>query len=838
MRYEQKKKLKQKIFAVIALIIALIMVLGLAAPIFAMPIGGGTVTSINAETEAEQEESMIPIEKEVGTDRFTLDVNIGFDGAYVVQQITPVRGTITNVGEDFTGELQVKAFTYENGEMQYSKYAIYAQPMTLAKGTTKQVSMDIGMSTIRRSVQISLVDTNGNVVFLQNVPVEAVSPDAIVFGVLTEQPTQLQYFSQIQTLYTEENMNQVFFLNADTFPDSEGVLANFHAIVIDDFDTTTLRPEQIDVLRSWVDRGGLLILGTGAHAQKVLSGLDFLPVQIGESTQLSQVTDITGNTLTFSTPLQVTALQAEGLQSVWSSGQTPLTSKLSYGGGTVLLHHFALGLAPFSALAERADVLETLYLQIAANAFSNRVYFDWNQMQYSADRFPALSSGQIWMIFGVVLVYIVVVGPVLYLVLKKKDRREWGWVAIPALSILFMAAMFVFTRQSVYQNSLLNTAAIVECEQGSTQAKASVAFAMKSPQQGAVTFRSENNIPIQPTIDNGWYGDRAYTSELEYKVVTGENTEVTFYDNMAWASNVLYASKIFDLGGTIESSVHLQDDKIQGELNNQTNVAFEDVVLDVGGIVVRIGALGAGETKAIEIPVTETMLQQGYDSNQLFFDGTSPLGSVQRGDHSREEAYRLRYESNLFEQVYYNSDFSGGWDSTNVVCAFYGFSTTPIFDGYKYINGKAVKESSMAMYCIDFYQDLSKMESFDLQQGLQPNWQNMQTNPNLSVNYDQWARRVWLYNMSNIDQQAEMTYTIGDGVRIDEMSFGCEYLDMQIAQPQIYHVTTGTWENLQEEPYTNANEYIDTNNQIRIRILVRNDTGAPVLYVKGGGLHA
>lgn len=838
MRYEQKKKLKQKIFAVIALVIALIMVLSLAAPIFAMPTGTATSTMVEVSEEKEETVSTIPIEKEVGTDRFTLDVNVGFDGSYVVQQITPVRGTITNLGEDFTGELQIKAYTYEDNELNYSKYAIYAQPITLAKGTTKQISMDIGMSTIRRSLQISLVDAQGNVVFLKNEPVEAVSPDAIVFGVLTEQPTQLQYISQIEMLYTEENMNQAFFLNADTFPDSEGVLANFHAIVIDDFDTTTLRPEQIDVLRSWVDGGGLLILGTGAHAQKVLSGLDFLPVQIGGSTKLSQVEDITGKTLSFSSPLQVTDLQAEKIQTVWKSGQTALTSKLEYGGGTVLLHHFALGLAPFSALPERADVLETLYLQTVANAFSSRVYFDFYQMRYSADHFPALSSGQIWLIFGAVLVYILIVGPVLYLVLKKKDRREWGWVVIPALSIVFMAVMFLLTRQSVYQSSLLNTAAIVNCEQGSTQAKASVAFAMKSPHQGDVTFRSENNIPIQPIIDRGWYGNYTNISELEYKVATGENTEVTFYDNMAWASNVLYASKVMDLGGTIESSVHLEDEKIQGELNNQSNVAFDDVLLDVGGIVVRIGALGAGETKTIDIPVTEAMLEQGYESYQLFFDGSSPLGSVQKGQMSREEAYRLSREADLFEQVYYNSDFSGSWDSTKVVCGFYGFSTTPIFDGFKYINGKVVQESSMAMYCINFEQDLSKMESFDLQQGLQPDWENMDVNQNISVNYDQWARRVWLYNMSSVEQVAEMAYTIGEDVRIDEMTFGCNYLDRQTAQPEIYHVTTDTWEILKEEPYTNAMEYIDENHQIRIKVSVQNETGAPVLYVKGGGLNA
>lgn len=147
MKYHQKQKLKQKIFAVIALVIALIMVLSLLTPVFAAAPNTQTVTAVTntdvAEPTPEQEQ-----EKIIGGDHFVLDLQMGFDNSYIVEKVTPMTATLTNNGEAFQGEFQVKVYTYENTDSGFQKYALYSQKLELPEGATKQVSMEFELHPI------------------------------------------------------------------------------------------------------------------------------------------------------------------------------------------------------------------------------------------------------------------------------------------------------------------------------------------------------------------------------------------------------------------------------------------------------------------------------------------------------------------------------------------------------------------------------------------------------------------------------------------------------------------------------------------------------------------
>ena len=180
MKYQQRQRWKKRVFSVIAIVISVIMVLGLLSPVFAAE---AAVEQVQQEEETEREESL---SQEVGAGQFEMDLEIGFGGSYVVERMTPVFGTVTNLGEPFYGELQVKAYTYENSDTGYQKYAIYAQKLELEEGAAKQVNMELGMNTIRKYLEVSLVDENGEVVYLENIPIQAISPEAVVVGVLSE----------------------------------------------------------------------------------------------------------------------------------------------------------------------------------------------------------------------------------------------------------------------------------------------------------------------------------------------------------------------------------------------------------------------------------------------------------------------------------------------------------------------------------------------------------------------------------------------------------------------------------------------------------------------------
>ena len=97
--------------------------------------------------------------------------------------------------------------------------------------------------------------------------------------------------------------------------------------------------------------------------------------------------------------------------------------------------------------------------------------YNYNPMAYIAERFPELKANSIYMILFAVAIYVVVIGPVLYIILKKKDKREFAWIAVPAISAVFMLIIFVLSMNSQYKSGLINIVSATEIEQGQSIAK-------------------------------------------------------------------------------------------------------------------------------------------------------------------------------------------------------------------------------------------------------------------------------------------------------------------------------------------------------------------------------
>lgn len=151
-----------------------------------------------------------------------------------------------------------------------------------------------------------------------------------------------------------------------------------------------------------------------------------MDVSLNGTQSVSGISAPDGTALSLSAPLTVAGISAEKASVKWEANGTPLTSLMPYGGGYVLMNHFALGLAPFANMPEQTAVLESLCRNLFPDGMANARVEIANQLRYAADRFPSVAGNIMFVIFLVVGVYIVLAGPVMYIVLKKKDRRELG----------------------------------------------------------------------------------------------------------------------------------------------------------------------------------------------------------------------------------------------------------------------------------------------------------------------------------------------------------------------------------------------------------------------------
>lgn len=852
MKYQEKQKRKRTAAAVIALLIVLAMVAGLVTPFiaYAAPAATQTVTMANGGTTGTTQATPSAWqEKEFGQEQFTLDVEAGFGGEYIVRKTAPLKGIITNNGAPFRGELQAKAYTYENSgvygqygvEQASAEYAVYYQELELLQGASQKIDMELNMGTIQRFLQITLVDENGRTVFLQNVDLKPREPEMLAIGVLSERPQDMQILAGMMPPNTNgadaKFYYGTYFFDGESFPSTEALMENFRVVVADGIDFAALTQTQRDALNGWVTGGGMLVIGTGEAGARTLGGL--------ELTADVQITGTAAGSLQ-GTPVALAVLEGDGVEPLWQENGTVLAYQKKEGTGRIILPAFSIATTPVAAMAETPAILWEICRMandgyLGLGSMEDDRYYRYSPMS----NFPPLGMGTVKLLLGLLAVYIVIVGPVLYLVLKKLDKREKGWIVIPALAVVFVAAVFAVSRTSLYGNGMLRMASVVELSEGADTAAAETDIYLKSADAGSLTYSNEDNLNIFPQKEEYYYYNlSAGDVNCGYKMLSGDRTEITFYGNQSWQTNHLSAKTTVQTGGALESTLWLEDGRLKGTVTNGTNTGFVDTILNANGTWLRIGQMQAGETLEIDQPLNPDSIGSYHMFEQLFYDDYSSntptlQERVRVGEISREEAFRIRSEQRLLENQTTISGREGLSRDGKLQMDIYAFSEAPIWDSIGTINGKEPVVSALTLYHQTFTTELAKLKSFDTSFAILP------TAVETAEQYD-WASRYGVEFFYLYDEgEAELIYHIADGIELELFQFEeIERHDIK-EKAQIYNVSTGEWDILRTREYNAPGEYdpaqyISADGKVRLKLfmLEGNEVEVPRMRMKGSGLLA
>ncbi|MDD4843627.1 MAG: hypothetical protein PHU31_04765 [Anaerotignum sp.] len=837
MKYQKKQEMKKKMLAILALVMAIVMVLSLIAPftIFAAPMTKTAKSvAINNNGEETETDDTIGSLESFGMDRFTVELQAGFDENYIVKKAMPVGGVVTNHGEAFHGEVQIKAYTRLVG--MEKEYAVYYQKLDLEQGASKSIDLEATMGSIHKYIEVSLVDENGNKVFQDYVFLTAKDPNTVMIGVLSDSTQDLKYLNNLhlaqmpeevmkdqRNYQTELNKNYDFpvFLDEKTFPKSIGIMDSFTVFIIDDFDASVLSKPQLEALAQWVLEGGTLLVGTGASAQKTLQGLDFLSeVKVEGVTTVPELEGVSGD-------ISLAKLSGEKLSDVWLEQGNGAFSAVEMGKGHVVLSHFSLSATPMAGQSATLSMLQEALNQAAVQSLTIAVYDNggnYDRLQYMASDFPPFEMSSISFILGAIIVYILITGPLLYVILKKKDKREKGWIIVPAISVLFMGLVFFLAQSSSYKNGMIHTIGFVEMQEGSTVANADIGMAIKSSGKGDVTFTSDEKMPLNINTEENYYEDGVKKDKCAYRILCGDTTEVEFPDAPSWETQYISTQKSVDLGGNVESNIVMKDGNFVGEIINHTNVDFHHVILLLNDHMQEFDQLKAGET--LEIDISEKELKDVDDVLYKGYDYQGVRDQVANGEMTRYEAY-LKYEKLDLLQQYYV--YQG--NSTVIPVTFFGFSEAPILSGEKKVNGARVLENNLSMYMQDFPLELSKQEDFQLE---------LSGTADAPVRFDNYDYETESAVYPFEESDFYVTYSIPEGIRIDSMEIQAlgERGALIPSGITMFNNKTMEWDGISLETPVDAENYIDESNQVQIMMhcLKEREWAVPELLIQGGGL--
>lgn len=142
------------------------------------------------------------------------------------------------------------------------------------------------------------------------------------------------------------------------------------------------------------------------------------------------------------------------------------------GAGTVLaatdLVVARTGAGEVGVLTAPADLDAAAWSRILRDRPSSASIVDQAQQDATLALVSAASSGQEasvpalpWLLGGIV-VFVVLVGPVNFLVLRSIDRPEWAWLSIPLLSAVFLGAFWAIGRAQLVDFAATHAAVLID----------------------------------------------------------------------------------------------------------------------------------------------------------------------------------------------------------------------------------------------------------------------------------------------------------------------------------------------------------------------------------------
>jgi hypothetical protein len=574
-------------------------------------------------------------------------VNAGFETHYRDGNWVPVQITLRNDGPDFRGALSLIAPSPQFlGSSNQGTPSNYQASITLANGAQKQVTMYVPLYFDVQSVTVQLLDSSGNVVGSQTAALTPLLPGDILIGILSDQSSGFSPLSAA-SLPNPGGSIVLELLNAGTLPGMAAALKNFNAIVLDNFTSNNLSAAQLSALQTWVDQGGTLILVGGPEWHRTLDALPsgLVPVIVNGTETIAAGTSL----LPIGGPQAVHAGQNKMLDSVQSpvtissasiiaqgdstrsevvlaSPTAPLIVQAHQEQGTIIYLAFDPTLEPILGWQGASVLWDSLLLRslgdqlLSHSGFSPGIGSSAQQEQpILANRMSGFLQSLLpstipppWRTLGILLFcYILVLGPVRFLLVKRLKGRYWSWRIILSSIVIFSLLSYGLAYIEKGSSILSDSITIAQLSQDGSSAHITTYMGVFVPNQGDYHLTIPGKGLAQPSPDNVSFQNGTAGS------ITGSHTtvaplqdgiDVKLQDVNIWTLHTVLAEQDRQIHKGLVSQLALQNGMLVGTVTNTLGYSLSDTFLLMPSDALSLGHMAAGETKHVQLKLSSIPL--------------------------------------------------------------------------------------------------------------------------------------------------------------------------------------------------------------------------------------
>lgn len=610
--------------------------------------GSVTVPAEAGQTEAAGGGQKKSTGGKVSAGDFDIQVKAGLDGKYLYAMPMPVQVRIMDRESDFEGTFRfiIPGSTYG------SKPVAYETPLLLTKGSEKLISLTVNELSMMDKPRIQILDASGRTAAQTMVTITGNASEGVLCGVLSDDFASLGYLKYVE-IEADGSMSSVDLaeLDENSFPDQENMLECLSYIVISDFDTSSLNDGQLKALVKWVKRGGILICASGSEYRRVLSGLEEPLTAEGLSLKVSSYdgrnTDASGqqgqadaaDTLidlpSAKSLVQIEASDGEQVKGIVTDRS--LVTAAALGRGGIAFTGFSLSMEPVASLGEESkqQLAHNLLNKLPASLGVGDIQRGSGQTGYIYDTdtlnnafesvVPNMSLIEILLIL-----FCLLTGPVIYLILKKVDKRGLLWLLIPVSSLVITGLIF-FTNRQLWMGSIRTASlTVVSLEDGEAVQEPKVSMLIESPSIGSGKIRfspdMDHLICGAPDPDMYYPGSGMERKDYDFNTAisyTGEGYEMTALAERAFEHFYVGMDDCGEdsFNHPFEADLECDPGKIKGTLVNRSGKDFTSVCIVNGSFYMDLGPMEAGAKIVLDqIPVSTLNYESFYDAQFQAFD--------------------------------------------------------------------------------------------------------------------------------------------------------------------------------------------------------------------------
>lgn len=560
----------------------------------------------------------------------------------------PLKLTITNSGSAFSGDLVIDAAE------SYSVGSGLVYPLDIAEGETKTVQLylnglsdDFMYSGVQQPNLFTFyeggIEKGNSVRYTGNKSVrpQFFDQESTFVYTLTENSDRLAAFLRLRQNATYNV--EVFHLNQIKdyeFPSDAKGLEIANVLAVDEISLSDFTQEQQQAILSWVEQGGTLLIGASDQVEAT-AGIfkEYLPLSL--STEKVNVSQESLKALskdgTFSQGIEVyKAQEKEGSVRILGEGETILASATKLGSGRIIQTAFSLGDQPLASMDGYSKLITNiLSLQTQTPSYGTP-YGNFNDyLPYEVgsvnELFPSFEVSTTLLII-IVIIYILFVGPILYFVLKRLDKREHAWWLIPVVSILLSLCMFIFGAKDRLMQSQIQQAAYYKVE--GSDLRGSYMETILTNRSGDFTFTTDENTTAVASRNRNYMGESsAILHEKSYVKQHANGSTINLLNLNYWSVQSIVGQSQVKGAGNMDIQLKLTNGRVEGTVTNNFPFKLHDVAIWSGSREIKLGDIEPNGTLDVSKEVKGSVLLSPSIGN---YNYSSP--------QSKEELLPMRLE--------------------------------------------------------------------------------------------------------------------------------------------------------------------------------------------------